>query len=124
MKRYFAMLLFLPLILLVTGCEPDDDDVRGELPVTPATTTLTGEEKTVILTADVTVDGTDHESIVYPLEWSVSDPAAGSIAAQSANSAVYTHLSEQSSINIVTVRDQLAREGLATIVWEPETVYY
>jgi hypothetical protein len=106
-------------LLITIGCEPDDDDVRGELPVTPATTTLTGDEKTVILTADVTVGGADPEPIVYPLEWSVSDPSVGSVAAQSANSAVYTHVSEENSANIITVRDQLAREGLATVYWEP-----
>jgi hypothetical protein len=113
------VLCLLPLMLLCAGCEPDDDEVRGELPVTPATTTLTGDEKTVILTADVTVNGADPEPIVYPLEWSVGDPSIGSVAAQSANSAVYSHLSEESRANIVTVRDQLAREGLATVYWEP-----
>jgi PBP1b-binding outer membrane lipoprotein LpoB len=119
MKRYRLVLLLLPLMLLCAGCEPDDDEVRGELEVTPATTTLTGDEKTVILTADVTVDGADPEPIVYPLEWSVSAPSVGSVAAQSANSAVYTHVSEENSANIITVRDQLAREGLATVYWEP-----
>jgi hypothetical protein len=100
MKRHRMVLCLLPLMLLCAGCEPDDDEVRGELPVTPATTTLTGDEKTVILTADVTVNGADPEPIVYPLEWSVGDPSNGSVAAQSANSAVYSHLSEESRANI------------------------
>jgi len=48
----------------------------------------------------VTVNGADPEPIVYPLEWSVGDPSNGSVAAQSANSAVYSHLSEESRANI------------------------
>lgn len=119
MKRYRPILLWLPLALLCAGCEPDDKEVRGELPVTPATTTLTGDENTVILTADVAVGGTDPELLVYPLEWSVSNPAVGHIAARSANSAVYTHISQETASNIITVRDGLAREGLATVAWAP-----
>jgi hypothetical protein len=121
MKRSRLILFVLPLMLLCAGCEPDDDEVRGELPVTPATTTLTDDEKTVILTADVTVNGVDPEPIVYPLEWSVSDPTVGSVAAQSAYSAVYTQIyaGTNATSNIITVRDGLAREGLATVYWEP-----
>jgi PBP1b-binding outer membrane lipoprotein LpoB len=120
MNRHISILL-LPLTLLFAGCEPDDDEVRGELPVTPAAATLTGDEKTVTLTADVTVDGADPEPIVYPLEWSVSDPGVGRVAAQSANSAVYvqSHPGTRATSNIIMVRDGLAREGLATVYWEP-----
>jgi PBP1b-binding outer membrane lipoprotein LpoB len=121
MKRYTSLLLCIPIVLLVAGCEPDDDEVRGELPVTPAATTLTGDEKTVILTADVTVNGAAPEPIVYPLEWSVSAPGVGRIVTQSADKAAYTHTAASAAVNTVTVRDGLGREGLATIAWEPGT---
>ncbi|AKJ64830.1 hypothetical protein [Kiritimatiella glycovorans] len=118
MKRHHLILIILPLILLCAGCEPDDDEVRGELPVTPATTTLTGDEKTVILTADVSIGDTNPEPIVYPLEWSVSDSSMGSIVAQSADKATYTHTSRGTGGNTIMVRDGLAREGLATVFWD------
>jgi PBP1b-binding outer membrane lipoprotein LpoB len=120
MKRYCKILLpLLPLALLFAGCEPDENDVRGELPVTPASTTLRGDQDTVILTADVSVGGANPDPIVYPLKWSVSNPAAGYIAALSANSAAYTHVSRKTTSNVITVRDGLARKGVATVHWSP-----
>jgi len=116
MKKHPALLL-IPLMLL-SGCEPGDDEVRGEIPVTPASTTLSGDEKTVILTADLSVGDADPEPIVYPLEWSVSDPAMGRIVAQSGNKASYTHTSQGTGANTIVVRDQMAREGLATVFWD------
>jgi hypothetical protein len=122
MKSHLAILLLLPPILLCTGCEPSDDDVRGELDVTPAATILTGDERTVILTAHVVSEGTTPEPIIYPLEWSVTVPADGHVAAQSAAKAVYTHTGRRSGSNVILVRDQLGREGLASVSWEPENI--
>lgn len=119
MKHCCACILPVFLMLIVAGCEPDDDDVRGELAVTPAATTLTGDERTVILEADVGVNGAAPEPIVYPLEWTVSDPAVGQVVAQSANKAAYTHTGRRPGSNIIIVRDQFGREGLATVHWEP-----
>lgn len=120
MKRYTMSLLLLPLLLLGSGCEPSDNEVRGELNVTPAATTLTGDERTVILEADVGVNGYNPEPIVYPLKWTVSNPIIGRIAAQSATKAAYTHTGWSTGSNIITVRDQLGREGMSTVNWEPE----
>ncbi len=119
MKSYLAILLLLPLILFCTGCDPSDDGVRGELDVTPAAATLTGDEKSVILTANVADNGDAPEPIVYPLEWSVTDPAVGHVAAQSAAKAVYTHTGRSPGSNVILVRDSFGREGLATVFWEP-----
>jgi len=121
MKVISAILTILPVVLLCSGCEPSADDVRGELEVTPATTTLTGDEKMVILTANVAGNGDAPESIVYPLKWTVSDPTVGHVAVQSANSAVYTqtYSGTHATTTIITVRDGLAREGLATVLWQP-----
>lgn len=117
MKRFGLLCAGLLLALGLAGCEPDDDDVRGELEVEPASTWLEGEEGSVMLTASV---GEETEPIVYPLEWSVSNPSVGRIVSQSADRAVYAYDRPVEVLNVVTVRDQLGREGIAMVGWKPE----
>jgi hypothetical protein len=52
--------------------------------------------------------------LLYPLEWSVSEPANGRIISTAGNTAVY-YADVGAGKNVVTVRDQDDREGLATI---------
>jgi hypothetical protein len=109
----------LALAALLAGCEAEDDQVRGELTVQPASTELAGEQKVLLLTTEIPSDDAGVDPVVYPLEWSVSDPAVGRISAQSADSAVYTHTGSEAGSNAILVRDRLGREGLATVVWTP-----
>ncbi len=119
-KRGLGIPLFMLTACLLAGCEPSDDEVRGELDVSPSSTSLEGETKSVILTADVSTGGaTTPEVIVYPLNWSVDAADVGEITSQSADKAVYTHVSTNAGSNVITVRDQLGREGLATVHWQP-----
>ena len=105
------------LALGLLGCEASDDDVRGELDVLPTDTDLTGVTKGIVLTAVV---GDTADPSLYPLEWSVAYPYVGHVIAQSANSAAYLHTSPHAGGNAITVRDQLGREGIAVVNWEPE----
>lgn len=117
MKRFGLLCAGLLLALGLAGCEPDDDDVRGELEVVPSDTDLTGGTKGIVLTAVV---GEDTNPIIYPLEWSVAYPYIGDVVAQSAASAVYLHTSPYAGGNVITVRDQIGREGIAVVNWEPD----
>lgn len=54
-------------------------------------------------------------AIFLPLEWSVSDPALGRIAASAGYSAVYESWTDGHGQNIVTVRDQVERTGIAVV---------
>ncbi len=116
MNRFGRWCAGLLLALGMVGCEASNDDMRGELEVEPASTWLEGEEGSVMLTAVV---GKDIEPIVYPLEWSVSNPSVGRIVSQSADKAVYAYYHPVEVMNVVTVRDQLGRKGIAMVVWKP-----
>jgi hypothetical protein len=117
MKRWQGWCCGTLLALGLLGCGPDDGDVRGELEVVPASTVLVGEhEESVILTVVV---GEGTEAIVYPLEWSVSNPAIGRIVSQSADKAVYAIYRAVEAGNAITVRDQIGREGIALVSWKP-----
>jgi hypothetical protein len=118
MKRFPYIFTLLSLVFLFTGCSLDDDEVRGGLVISPPTTTLGGGERTVLLSADAERIAGDPEPIVYPLEWSVADPTVGSIQAQAGNQASYEHHRTDTDANTVLVRDQLGREGLATVFYD------
>ncbi|NCC52177.1 MAG: hypothetical protein EOM20_13300 [Spartobacteria bacterium] len=120
MKITVLTLACLLCLFLGAGCEPDDDDKRGEIEITPAVVVLAENEKSVVLTAVVSAEGNAAAPNVYPLTWSVTEPDVGVIVVESANKAVYTHAAKDSGGNIIMVRDRLAREGLATVYWNPE----
>ena len=119
MKLVYVTFLLLIPALFITGCESNDESVFGDIEVTPASTSLTGDERSVTLTADVSTgnDGSEPEPIVYPLTWSVADSSLGTIISQAANKAVYKHTASTSGSNVIIVRDNLNREGLATVSW-------
>lgn len=117
MKRFGRLGAGLLLALGLLGCEADDDDVRGELKIVPSATDLSGVTKGLVLTAVV---GENADPTIYPLEWGVAYPYVGHVVAQSADSAAYLHTSPYAGGNVITVRDQIGREGVAVVNWEPD----
>ena len=110
----FMAVMFASVVLL--GCE--ETQQRRELSVTPNTAELSRAGDRVVLTAlvpDVRAAATNTVSgLLYPLEWSVTDSTMGRIVSSTANAAVY-ECTVGDGENVVVVRDQGDREGLATI---------
>jgi hypothetical protein len=100
------------------GCETAER--RRSLEVTPQWTEVTRAGHRVVLTAAVPVQVDDEgftnqvSQLLYPLEWTVSEPANGRIISTAGDTAVY-HADVGDGKNVVTVRDQANREGLANI---------
>lgn len=107
--------VILSSLVMILGCEPSDSEVRGELEVSPDFSMLSESSPSVLLSVESVGEGVD--GIVYPLEWSVVDPAAGRIVGRSARKAVYVHQSSSVGTNTIIVRDQLGREGIASVTW-------
>jgi len=107
--------IFIASILLV-GCE--DTERKMNLTITPQSTTLSQVGNTVVLTASMPLVNAaitnDTSELLYPLEWWVGDSEAGRIISSTGNSAVY-YCDAGGRHNVVTVRDQGDREGLANI---------
>ena len=106
--------LFMAVPLLC-GC--DDADVTSVITVTPDSVELARGEA-VLLTAHLPegrgADGAEEDAIYLPLVWSVNNPELGVIVASSGYDAVYASLG-RSGQNVVFVKDQRRREGLAVI---------
>lgn len=125
MKTKLGLYLLATVMLLMAGCDlSDDDTVLDQLPVDPPSAILSGWPASVILTADVSTGGNTGtvDMVIYPLEWEVSDPSIGRIAARSANQAVYVQQARRSSLNVITVKDQMGRRGVATVEWSSSPV--
>jgi len=110
-----ATLLLVSVALM--GCESTER--RRSLVVTPNWGEAGRAGDRVVLTASVlpTEDASISNQVselLYPLEWSVSEPANGRIISTAGNTAVY-YADVGAGNNVVTVRDQGDREGLATI---------
>lgn len=95
------------LFLVCSGCEKATG--LAGLSIDPSYVTLTPGSNSVILA----VTGVTN-NLALPLEWSVSDPALGTIQNHSGYTAVYKS-TDRSGQNTVTVRDQYENEGFATI---------
>ena len=110
----FMAVMFASVVLL--GCE--ETQQKRELTVTPSAQALSQAGDRVVLTAsvpDVSAAVTNSPSgLLYPLKWSVTDPAMGHIVSSTANAAVY-ECTVGKGENVVVVRDQGDREGLAAI---------
>ena len=108
----------LVVAAVLMGCETAER--RRSLEVTPAVADVSRAGDRVVLTASVPaqVDGdgfTNQVSeLLYPLEWTVSEPANGRIISTAGDTAVY-YADIGDGRNVVTVRDQAHREGLANI---------
>ena len=53
-------------------------------------------------------------TLLFPLEWAVTDPGQGHIIPAGGDTAVYRN-DVKDGANVVKVRDQAGREGFATI---------
>ncbi len=104
------------LALTVPGC--DDVDVGRALVITPGTSTIEGQDATVLLTAEPAEDSVTssnlNSAIYLPLEWSVSDGRLGRIESSGGYGAVYTSTGIVGQ-NSIQVRDQSGAEGVAVV---------
>jgi hypothetical protein len=116
MKRWTGICSVLLLLAQVTGCE--DAETGSALSVTPSEAGLTGVGATSYFTAAARVEAGEatnrNEEIIYPLVWSVSNPALGGMMSSAGDSAVYESNGKKGQ-NVVFVKDQFGREGLAVI---------
>jgi hypothetical protein len=103
------------LLLSNAGC--DSADGTNGLSVTPSSVTLSvsgsGSNSTAQLSQVFTA--TSVGSLAMPFEWSVANPALGTIASQSGSNALYVANAGQKGENIVTVKDQYGNEGFAAV---------
>jgi len=100
--------------VLITGCETGGDTVA--LTIEPAFVDLTSSSNgaSTVLTQTFTATG-GIRTLSLPLEWSVSNPNLGSIAASGGYTASYVRTGASGGDNSITVRDQYGAEGVATI---------
>ena len=118
--RFMAVIVASVVLL---GC--DETQEHRELTVTPNAAEISEAGDRVVLTAsvpDVSAAVTNSQSgLLYPLEWWVTDSTMGRIISTTANVAVY-QCDIAGGVNLVIVRDQSDREGLANINWaDPES---
>lgn len=105
----------LALMVLSFGCESADG--TNGLSVTPSSVTLSvsvsSSNATQQLSQMFTASG--GGPLALPLEWSVANPALGTIVEQSGSNALYMANSGQKGDNVVTVKDQYDNEGFAAV---------
>jgi len=109
-RSFVAMIPLLvvagALICMTAGCDSDGTHALG---VSPQSVTIGRNVATFTVAV---VDGTRELSL--PLEWSVVNPALGSIMHSSGLIAVYANTGEV-GVNTITVRDQYGADGFAVI---------
>ena len=115
--RLVGMGTLILVTVALMGCEKTER--RRSLDVTPQWTEVTRAGHRVVLTASVTPTSDPAISnqvseLLYPLEWFVTEPGNGRIISTAGNTAVY-HADNGAGKNVVIVRDQGNREGLANI---------
>ena len=102
--------------MVLLGCE--ETQQQRSLTVTPNAPSLSRAGDRVVLTASLPQANAsitnDVSGLLYPLEWTVSDSSKGHIVSSTANVAVY-QCDVGNGANVVVVRDQGDREGLANI---------
>lgn len=76
---------------------------------TTSTGTSTNDTSTTTITSNMALN-----DLSYPLEWSVSNPAMGTIIRSSGDTALY-RMNAVSGHQVITVRDQYGNEGYASV---------
>lgn len=97
--------------LVLVGCETTETSDNA-ITVSPASVTLTNDWETVVFTASSS--GT-NASLILPLQWSVSDPARGTLRATGGLTAVYEGNTLKGN-NTITVKDQGDNDGIAVVI--------
>ncbi len=103
-------------LILMGAC--DDSMTGSAITVTPPSSDLTGPGS-VYLTATLPEDNAGAptnrtDELFLPLEWSVNNPNLGRIASSGGHNAVYVS-NGRNGQNVVFVKDQSGREGLASV---------
>lgn len=83
-----------------------------------STVRLTNDYETVEFTASLSAGSTDA-ALALPLEWTVSDPARGTIRASGGLTAIY-EAKNLGGNNTITVKDQGDNEGIAVVIQSVE----
>lgn len=108
-------------VVLLTGVGCEKTSTSQTLAVTPPASEI-DLRAAVVLTAAIPAAESETRRIYYPLEWTVSDGALGSLRDAAADTAVYV-ASDSEGVNTVTVRDQAGAEGIASVVQkEPQVI--
>ena len=115
-SRWICLATALAVALLAGGCE--DAETHMAITLTPDEVELT-ETGSVLFTAElanVDPEATDDraEELLQPLVWRVQNPGLGAIQSSGGNSAVYQSNGLHVQ-NVVHVRDQGGREGVAVV---------
>jgi hypothetical protein len=90
------------------GC--DSSSSESGLVVEPSSATIEGKGSALFSVAGDTND----TSVVFPLNWTVENPALGRIVSQGGNAAVYESFGGDGN-NVVTATDQAGRSGIALV---------
>jgi hypothetical protein len=107
----------------LVGCEDTSDPGISVTPQSASFDVSEPSTNSVVFTATPThsassQNGTNAVSetsaFLYPLVWTVSDPALGNIVASGGDNAVYTRTSARGS-NTIRVRDQGESTGVAVV---------
>lgn len=100
----------------IVGCE-STKTTDNVITVTPAEKTVTNWQ-TVVFTASLSASST-NAALALPLEWTVSDPARGTIRASGGLTAIY-EAKNLGGNNTITVKDQGDNEGIAVVIQNVE----
>ena len=119
-SRWICLATALAVAMLAGGCE--DADTQMAITLTPDEVELTGAGSVLFTAglpnADANVDpestGDRAEELLQPLVWSVQNPGLGGIQSSGGNSAAYQSNGRRGQ-NVVRVRDQGGREGVAVV---------
>ncbi len=117
---------------VLSSCETVESLDRT-LQIEPASTNLTAAGETVVFRVVINVQsnmviggsstnvaGPSGAPVIFPLEWSVSDPSLGRIRASGGLSAVYERNGRAMGNNYIHVTDRGRRyEGVAVVVQSP-----
>lgn len=98
-----------------SGCETGGDTTG--LTVTPSAYNTTNKSEAVTFTVGTDTNTTTESGLrdlSLPLEWRVSNPALGTITAQSGYSCTYVR-NRANGIQTIMVEDQYGAEGHATV---------
>ena len=103
-------------MMLWVGCE--DATFDNTISVTPSSVSVTNVTFSYVMTFTGSLPASSTNStrqLYFPLLWSLSNPALGSVRSSTGDSAVYVANQGQYGAQVITVRDQADSEGFATI---------